>query len=92
MVEEQFPLLVFASPGPTLADVEDLIAALRVREARVFVVGAVPDADLPVPNGLPEALAVIPAAVRAQQVALWLARHRGLEPDRPVGLSKVTKT
>jgi glutamine---fructose-6-phosphate transaminase (isomerizing) len=92
VVEEEFPLIVFASPGPTFADVEDLIAALRARGARVFVVGEVRDADLPVPAGLPEALAALPAAVRAQQVALWLARYRGLEPDLPFGLSKVTKT
>jgi len=92
VVEEEFPVLVFAAQGPTMADVEDLIAALRGRGARTFVVGAVPGADLPTPDALPEALAAIPAAVRAQQVALWLARCRGLEPDRPTGLSKVTST
>jgi hypothetical protein len=39
-----------------------------------------------------EALAAIPAAVRAQQVALELARWRGLDPDAPKGLTKVTPT
>ena len=51
-----------------------------------------PDAALPYPAGLPEPLAAIVAAVRAQQVALALARLRGLDPDAPRGLSKVTPT
>jgi glutamine---fructose-6-phosphate transaminase (isomerizing) len=92
VVEESFPVLVFTSPGPTAPDVEDLVATLRMRGARVFVVGTSPEADLRIPGEVPEALTVIPAAVRAQQVALWLARHRGMDPDRPVGLSKVTST
>lgn len=91
VVEEEFPVLVFVAPGPTLGDIEDLIATLRRRGARTFVAGAVSGADLPLPGGLPEALAALPAAVRAQQVALWLARYRDLEPDRPEGLSKVTR-
>lgn len=92
VVEEAFPVMVFSVPGATAADVDELVAILRRRGAKVFVVGPFPDADLGVADGLPEALAVIPAAVRAQQVALWLARYRGMDPDRPVGLSKVTRT
>jgi glutamine---fructose-6-phosphate transaminase (isomerizing) len=34
----------------------------------------------------------IPAAVRAQQLALALARRRGVDPDTPAGLEKVTPT
>jgi hypothetical protein len=34
----------------------------------------------------------VPAAIRAQQLALALARRRGLDPDRPPGLGKVTPT
>lgn len=92
VVEESFPVLVFAASGPTVKDVEDLVMMLRGRGARVFIVGTSPEADLPIPGDLPEALAVIPAAVRAQQVALWLARRRGMDPDQPAGLSKVTRT
>jgi glutamine---fructose-6-phosphate transaminase (isomerizing) len=90
VVEKKFPVLVFVSPGPTRPDMEDLIATLRSRGARVLVVGGTADADLPLPGELPEPLSAIPAAVQAQLVALWLARHRGLDPDRPEGLKKVT--
>lgn len=92
VVEESFPVLAFVASGPTAEDVKDLVAMLRERGARVFVVSTTPEADLPIPDELPEALSVIPAAVRAQQVALWLARRRGMDPDQPAGLSKVTRT
>jgi glucosamine--fructose-6-phosphate aminotransferase (isomerizing) len=49
-------------------------------------------ADLPLPIATPEALAVVPAIVRGQQLALALAQARGIDPDAPVGLSKVTAT
>jgi glutamine---fructose-6-phosphate transaminase (isomerizing) len=58
----------------------------------VFRVAEDPQAELPVPPGIQEPLMTIPMAVRAQQVAHALALHRGLDPDAPPGLSKVTMT
>ena len=49
-------------------------------------------AGLPLPGGVPEALAAFPATVRAQQLAVALADARGLDADAPVGLTKVTPT
>jgi glucosamine--fructose-6-phosphate aminotransferase (isomerizing) len=43
-------------------------------------------------EGLPEQLATVPAAIRAQQLAFALALRRGVDPDRPHGLAKVTRT
>jgi len=64
----------------------------RERGAPVAVCGDAPDADLPLPQGLPEALAVFPATVRAQQLAAAMAAARGIDPDTPAGLTKVTPT
>ena len=64
----------------------------RERGAPVALCGAAPGADLPLPHGLPEALAVFPATARAQQLALALADARGVEADAPAGLTKVTPT
>jgi glucosamine--fructose-6-phosphate aminotransferase (isomerizing) len=50
------------------------------------------NADLPLPAATPEALAVVTATVRGQQLALALAEARGVDPDAPAGLSKVTAT
>ena len=43
-------------------------------------------------TGVPEALAPIAASVRGQQLALELALRKGLDPDAPRGLNKVTIT
>jgi len=50
------------------------------------------EADLPYPGDMAEPLRALPAAVRAQQLALALARRRGVDPDSPPGLRKVTPT
>jgi glutamine---fructose-6-phosphate transaminase (isomerizing) len=92
VVERGFPVLSFVARGPAEADMNDLIRTLRGREARVFLVAEDPAAEVPVPPGIHEPLVAIPMAVRAQQVAHALALHRGLDPDAPPGLSKVTLT
>ena len=93
VVERDFPVLAFSAPGPAEKDMDDLIALLRdEHRARVFQARPADGVDLPLPEGMPEALVAIPAAVRAQQVAYHLSIRKGLDPDRPPGLSKVTAT
>ena len=92
IVERGLPALAFLAHGPAYADMADLVGDLRGRGADIYVAGPDPGADLPLPPEVPEALAPIVAVVRAQQVALALARRRGLDPDQPAGLSKVTAT
>jgi glucosamine--fructose-6-phosphate aminotransferase (isomerizing) len=84
-------VLALAHPGPALHDVSDLVADLRLRGASVTVAGPVPNSQLPWPKS-PEVVAPVLAVVRGQQLALALARLRGLDPDRPRGLAKVTLT
>jgi glucosamine--fructose-6-phosphate aminotransferase (isomerizing) len=71
-----------------------LLEVARLAAARgADVARAAPgDADLPLPVGVPEALTVVTATVRGQQLALALAEARGVDPDAPAGLSKVTAT
>jgi len=92
VVSTGFPVLALSVAGPAAADVADLVTMLRRRGAAVHEIADRPDAELPIPGGLAEPLAAIVTVVRAQQVALALARHRGLDPDAPRGLSKVTPT
>jgi glucosamine--fructose-6-phosphate aminotransferase (isomerizing) len=92
VVEAGFPVLALHAEGPARADMQELVTDLRRRGADVLVVSDEPDAELPLPRGVPEALAPIVGVVRAQQLALALARRRGLDPDAPEGLSKVTIT
>lgn len=92
MVERGLPVLAFTAAGPARTDMADLVRALGERGASVFEVRDDPRADLPVPAGIAEPLAAIPMAVRAQQVSHALALERGVDPDQPVGLAKVTAT
>jgi glucosamine--fructose-6-phosphate aminotransferase (isomerizing) len=92
IVSPGFPVLALSAEGPAAADVGELVASLRESGAAVYEAGDRPGAALPVTGGLPEALTALATVVRAQQLALALARLRGLDPDAPSGLSKVTPT
>ncbi len=98
VVEPGYPVLLYAAPGKTLAGMLELEAELRRRDAETFVVAgagtAVPAAatTLPVPLDLPEELTPLVTALPGQLLALHLSLARGLDPDTPRGLSKVTKT
>ncbi len=78
------PVLLVDGGGPADTDLAELRALLDSRQAR--------SASLPVPPGLPEAVHVIAAITRGQQLAYELARARGVNPDAPAHLSKVTAT
>jgi glutamine---fructose-6-phosphate transaminase (isomerizing) len=86
------PLLAVSAAGPAAADVEELAAGLERSGTRVLRLADSPAADLPYPTGLAEPLSAIPATIRAQQLALALALRRGIDPDEPPGLGKVTPT
>lgn len=78
------PVLVIDAGGPTAADASELIGRLHDRGAQATV--------LPLPTTLPEPAQAIAAVVRGQQLARSLAMARGLDPDSPPGLTKVTPT
>jgi MFS transporter, SP family, galactose:H+ symporter len=60
--------------------------------ATIVVAGSIAGASpFGIPGGSDRAAPVV-AVVRAQQLALALARRRGLDPDSPEGLSRVTIT
>jgi glucosamine--fructose-6-phosphate aminotransferase (isomerizing) len=86
------PVLALVHHGPARADVTDLVADLRRRGADLCVAGDGDGSELPWPASTPETLAPIPAVVRAQQLAYALALRRGVDPDAPAGLTKVTIT
>jgi glutamine---fructose-6-phosphate transaminase (isomerizing) len=86
------PLLAVSAAGPAEADVEELAAQLERAGTPVLRLADRAEANLPYPGDLPEPLRAVPAAIRAQQLALSLALRRGLDPDEPPGLRKVTPT
>jgi len=78
------PVLLVDGGGPADTDLDELRALLASRRAQA--------ASLPVPPGLAEAVHVIAAITRGQQLARELARARHVNPDAPAHLSKVTAT
>jgi glucosamine--fructose-6-phosphate aminotransferase (isomerizing) len=86
------PLLAVSAAGPAAADVEELATRLEQAGTRVLRLADTPGAGLPYPGGLAEPLCTLPATIRAQQLALALALRRGIDPDDPPGLRKVTPT
>jgi len=91
-LDSRLPVLVVSGGERFAADEAALAARLTAERVPYAVCGSVPGAGLPLPPGVPEVTAPILATIRGQQLALAAALLRGLDPDAPAGLSKVTAT
>jgi glucosamine--fructose-6-phosphate aminotransferase (isomerizing) len=93
-----WPVFAVAPSGPALAAMEEAIDAVERRGARLLIAAddesvlARADVRLPLLPGVPEWLSPLTAVVPGQFAALRLARLRGIDLDKPLGLSKVTLT
>ena len=90
-------LLVAAGDGPMVPEMTDLARRIAATGAPVYGIGGDPGfaaacrAALPGP-ALPEHLAPLALVVPGQLLAEALARAKGIDPDAPRGLRKVTQT
>jgi glutamine---fructose-6-phosphate transaminase (isomerizing) len=98
MVERHFPVILFAPPGVMLAGVKDLIRRLQELHADTLAITADIEAaglcrrSIIMPREIDEFLAPIPYIIPGQLFAALLAEAKGLDPDAPRSLSKVTRT
>jgi glucosamine--fructose-6-phosphate aminotransferase (isomerizing) len=94
LIEDGYPLLMFATRGPAQASVIKLAAEMRDRGARVLLAAPddVAERDLTLPVAPTPDLDPIVAIQAFYVMAAQLAVARGMDPDRPRHLSKVTKT
>jgi glucosamine--fructose-6-phosphate aminotransferase (isomerizing) len=98
MIERHFPVMLFAPPGAMLAGTKDLIARLSELKADTLAITADLDVagrcsrSIIMPREIDEFLAPIPYIIPAQLFAALLAEAKGLDPDKPRSLSKVTRT
>ncbi|WP_332848319.1 SIS domain-containing protein [Massilia sp. S19_KUP03_FR1] len=94
LIEDGYPLLIFATRGPTQAGLVALATEMRGRGARVLLAAPadIPERDLTLPVAATPDLDPIVAIQSFYVMAAHLARARGMDPDRPRHLSKVTKT
>lgn len=98
LVERGFPVIAIVPEGAVTAEMLEFLGRLREPEAELVVISAREEAlklaqtPLAVPAGIPEWLSPMVTVVPGQIFALGLTLARGLDPDRPRGLRKVTLT
>jgi glucosamine--fructose-6-phosphate aminotransferase (isomerizing) len=97
VVRPDYPVVVVAPSGPARPAMDELLGAIRQRGCVPLIVsdeaGLRKDREgflrlVPVPEWLSPLVAVIPV----QLLAAGVAERRGVDVDRPFGLSKVTLT
>jgi glucosamine--fructose-6-phosphate aminotransferase (isomerizing) len=107
LIERAFPVFLFVPPGPTLAGSREVLQKLKRLQAETMVITQAGHTDileaatravriraapLTAP-GCPEDLFTpIPYIIPAQLFAAFLAQQKGIDPDRPRTLRKITKT
>jgi glucosamine--fructose-6-phosphate aminotransferase (isomerizing) len=108
MVERSFPVFLFAPAGVTWPSIREMIARVQSLGAETLIItdasnreavglrttrSIVLPAKLHRKNAVPEELYTpLPYIVPAQIFAACLATEKGLNPDQPRALSKVTRT
>jgi glucosamine--fructose-6-phosphate aminotransferase (isomerizing) len=100
LVEPAFPVFAFAPPGKTWPSIGETLKKLHGLHAEIVAITDAGNSDiagcatklLRVPRRLKEVLTPIPYIVPAQIFAACLAAQKGLDPDAPRTISKVTLT
>lgn len=100
MVEASFPAFLFAPQGVTWAGLREMIEKLNQLKAETMLITdpanrealALGENAVALPMPLPEIFTPIPYIIPAQIFAACLAALKGLNPDQPRTLSKVTRT
>jgi glucosamine--fructose-6-phosphate aminotransferase (isomerizing) len=94
LIEEGYPLLIFANRGPALHNMLELAADMKARGANVILAAPpfVKEKQLEIQTTHAEELDLITAIQSFYLMVEELSRRLGLNPDQPRNLSKVTKT
>ena len=94
LIEEGYPLLIFAPRGPAQAGLLALAEEMRLRGAKVLLAApaGTPGANLPIVETDSIDLDPISLIQSFYPMVEQLARTRGRNPDEPRFLAKITKT
>lgn len=93
-----FPCLLFAPDGKAFGAMTALADTLRVQHPALICFAhdaaflAASETAVRIPAAVAEWVSPIVYAVAAQLFAYWLCTAKGLDPDAPRGLSKITRT
>jgi glucosamine--fructose-6-phosphate aminotransferase (isomerizing) len=100
MVEPSFPAFLFTPSGVTWPGMREMIEKLAQLKAETLIVTDRSNTDalgiskraICIPASLDDMYTPIPYIIPAQILAAQLAEQKGLNPDEPRTLSKVTRT
>ena len=100
MVEQGFPVFLFAPSGVTWPGLKGMVGQLRALNAEMVVITDRRNTEacelgtrlICLPERVLEVFTPIPYIVPAQLFAAALAAQKGLDPDKPRTINKVTKT
>jgi len=98
VLEPGYPVLAVAARGPAIEDVIDVLRRCKDAGAPLVVIGndarlaELDSGNLEFDPEVDEWLSPIPAAVLGQLFAYHLTLAKGLDPEQPRGLHKVTRT
>lgn len=98
IVERGFPVIAAVPEGAIAGEVLDLLRVLHERGAELVVASALDEAlalghtRIALPCGMPEWVSPLVMVVPGQALAYGLALAKGLDPDHPRDLNKVTIT
>lgn len=98
MVEKDMPVIIYAPEGPSLKDVSEMIGKLKKSEADLLIISNRKEildqgnCSFTIPQTQNDFISPFFNVVAAQMFACQLALTKGLNPDSPRGLNKVTIT
>ncbi len=100
VIERNFPVFLFCPAGPTWPAMRPLLERVRESHGEAVVISdpgnpealAAGTRAIRLPRKIAEPLTPIPYIIPAQIFAATLAAQKGLNPDKPRTLTKVTRT
>ncbi|HXB54993.1 MAG TPA: SIS domain-containing protein [Vicinamibacteria bacterium] len=98
ILDQSLPVMVVAPGTRTFEELEGVVGLAKERGARLLAISdrrsllEAAEIGMPLPPDIPEWLSPLVAVVPGQIWALGLSLARGMHPDAPRGLSKVTRT
>lgn len=98
MIEKDMPVIIYAPTGPAFNDIVEMIKKLRESQAEILVVSnnkdiiGLSNCFFEIPETTNDVISPFYNIVIAQLFACYLALSKGLNPDSPRGLKKVTIT
>jgi glucosamine--fructose-6-phosphate aminotransferase (isomerizing) len=100
MIGRDFPVFLFAPSGATWRSIAETLGKVEPLKAETLIITDTGNIDaaahgtrvIRLPHKLPELYTPIPYIIPAQIFAACLADQKGLDPDKPRTISKVTLT